>query len=96
MNGNTNSHLLRISVSVKSLALELTEANNISQDELQFLWQQFNKYSLNEDNLIQCDTTEFSDPFTKNVFRRIPRAEDKPNNIEFASYVQVSLQMEEL
>ena len=72
----------------EELALELTEANNISQDELQFLWQQFNKYSLNEDNLIQCDTTEFSDPFTKNVFRRIPRAEDKPNNIEFASYVQ--------
>ena len=72
----------------EELALELSEANNISQGELEFLWQQFNKYSLNEDNLIQCDTTEFSDPFTKNVFRRIQRVEDKPNNIEFASYVQ--------
>ena len=69
------------------LARELSEENNISQEELEFLWQQFNKYSLTSDNLIQCDTTEFSDPFTKNVFKRILRVEGKPNNIEFASFV---------
>ena len=72
----------------EELARELSEANNISQEELEFLWRQFNKYSLDSDNLIPCDSTEFTDPFTKNVFKRIPRLEDKPNSIDFASYVE--------
>ncbi|KAI6653501.1 hypothetical protein LOD99_3397 [Oopsacas minuta] len=68
--------------------VEIAEVNNISQEEVEFLWQQYYKYPLNTDKLIQCDLTEFTDPFTKNIFRRILRVEGNSNNIDFPSYVQ--------
>lgn len=67
---------------------DIAAANNISQEEVAFLWERYNRYPLDSDKLIQCDLTTFSDPFSKNIFRRIPRVEGQSVKIDFPSFVQ--------
>ena len=67
---------------------DIAAANNISQEEVAFLWVQYNKYPLDSDKLIRCDVTTFSDPFSKNIFRRIPRLEGQFVKIDFPSFAQ--------
>ena len=67
---------------------DIAAANNITQEEVAFLWERFNKYPLDSDKLIKCDLTTFSDPFSKNIFRKIPRVEGQLVKIDFPSFVQ--------